>query len=74
MELDTVRQEEFRRDEIIVTVLTANTPEQYDHAEKLIIDWMKEHPRDFGMLDAGEMLAMMSGKYEPAEGKSPTVR
>ncbi len=66
MELDEVRREEFRRDEIIASVLTARTPEQYEYAENLIVDWMQDHPRDFGMLDAGEQLAMMSGKYEPA--------
>lgn len=57
---------EIERDEIIATVLTASTPEKHEQAENLIIGWMKRHPRDFGMLDAGEQLAMMSGKYEPA--------
>lgn len=56
---------EMNREEVIATALSARTEEQCDHAESLIIAWMKEHPRDFGMLDAGEQVAMVSGKYEP---------
>ena len=53
------------RNEVVAVALSASTREQCDHAEELIIAWMKEHPRDFGMLDAGEQVAMVSGKYEP---------
>lgn len=54
------------RDEIIAFALSVRTAAECDHAEELIIAWMKENPRDFGMLDAGELVAMVSGKYEPA--------
>ena len=63
---EEAEREEIERGLLIVTALTANTPEKYEQAEELIIGWMRRHPRDFGMLDAGEQLAMMSGKYEPA--------
>ena len=53
------------REEVIAAALSASTREQCDHAEELIIAWMKNHPRDFGVLDAGEQVAMVSGKYEP---------
>jgi len=55
---------ELQRDELIANVLTANTPEQCVEAEKAIALWMQQHPRDFGMLDAGEQLAMMSERYD----------
>jgi len=55
----------MHREEVIATALSARTGEQCDHAEELIIAWMKDHPKDFGMLDAGEQVAMVSGKYEP---------
>ena len=73
MASEEVEHEEIERDEIIATVLTANTSEKYEQAEELIIGWMKQHPRDFGMLDAGEQLAMMSGKYEPASEDAATA-
>ncbi len=57
--------EELNREEVIATALSASTEEQCSHAEALIVAWMKKHPRDFGMLDAGEQVAMVSGKYEP---------
>lgn len=57
--------EEMNREEVIAIALSARTEEQCDQAEALIIAWMQEHPRDFGMLDAGEQVAMVSGKYEP---------
>ena len=53
------------REEVIAAALSARTRKQCDRAEELIIAWMKEHPRDFGVLDAGEQVAMVSGKYEP---------
>jgi hypothetical protein len=61
------------RNEIIAVALSASTREQCDRAEKLIIAWMKEHPRDFGMLDAGEQVAMVSGKYEPLSEEVPAM-
>ena len=60
-----VEYERVRRDLLIETALSVRTLEECDHAEELIIAWMKEHPRDFGILDAGEVVAMVSGKYEP---------
>lgn len=56
--------EDMKRDEIIAQVISANTPERCTKAETLIVAWMKDHPRDFGMLDAGEQLAMMSERYD----------
>ena len=53
------------REEVIAAALSARAREQCDYAEELIIAWMKDHPRDFGVLDAGEQVAMVSGKYEP---------
>lgn len=61
---EEVELEEIERDALIVTVLTASTPEQCSHAEELIIAWMKKPPRDFGILDAGEQLAMMSDRFD----------
>ena len=55
---------EFQREELIATILTANTPEQCVEAEKAIALWMQQHPKDFGILDAGESLAMMSERYD----------
>lgn len=62
--------DEARRNGIIETALSVRTLEECDHAEELIIAWMKEHPRDFGMLDAGEVVAMVSGKYEPPSAET----
>lgn len=61
------------REEVIAAALSASTREQCDHAEELIIAWMKDHPRDFGVLDAGEQVAMVSGKYEPLMEEAPTA-
>lgn len=54
---------EFQREELIATILTANTPEQCVEAEKAIALWMQRHPKDFGILDAGGQLVMMSNRY-----------
>lgn len=73
---EDVELEEIERDLLIVTVLTASTPEQCSHAEELVIAWMKRHPRDFGILDAGEQLAMISDRYDRPAGearKSPAA-
>ena len=61
-------EQEIERDTLIATALTASTPEQCSHAEELITAWMQTHPRDFGVLDAGEMLAMMSDRYDHPAG------
>ena len=55
--------EELNREEVIATALSASTEEQCSHAEALIIAWMQDHPRDFGMLDAGEQVAMILDGY-----------
>jgi len=55
---------EFRREELIANVLSAHTQDRRKDAEQQIIEWMREHPRDFGILDAGEQLAMISERYE----------
>ncbi len=55
---------EFRREELIANVLSAATQEQRRAAEQQIIGWMRDHPRDYGILDAGEQLAMMSERYD----------
>ncbi len=55
---------ELQRDELIASALIASTPEQCAEAEKAIEQWMQQHPRDFGMLDVGEQLAMMSERYD----------
>ena len=69
------RNEEFQRDEIIANALTANTSQQIQNAEQQIIEWMRGHPRDFGMLDAGEQLVMMSERYNwTAEELAASVR
>lgn len=71
---EEVEREEIERDLLIVTVLTASTSEQCSHAEELIISWMKKHPRDFGILDAGEQLAMMSDRFDWPAGEAPATR
>ncbi len=70
---EEIEREEMERDLLIVTVLTARTPEQCSHAEGLIIAWMKKHPRDFGILDAGEQLAMMSDRFDRPAGEAHTT-
>lgn len=62
-------QEEMGRDALIVTVLNASTSEQCGQAEQLIIAWMREHPNDFGILDAGEQVAMIMDGYAHEEGR-----
>lgn len=62
--------EEIKRDEIIAEVISANTQERCLKAEALMVGWMKDHPNDFGMLDAGEQLAMMSERYDLAADES----
>ena len=55
--------EGMNREALIAAVLLASTEEQCNHAKSLIIVWMQEHPRDFGMLDAGEQVAMILDSY-----------
>ena len=59
-----MKGEEIKRDQIIAEVISANTQERCLKAEALMAAWMKDHPNDFGMLDAGEQLAMMSERYD----------
>lgn len=70
MASEEVEREEIERDALIATVLSASTPEQRHSAEALIIAWMKSHPKDIGILDAGEQLAMMSERYDQPAGEA----
>jgi hypothetical protein len=63
VEREEIEREEIERDLLIVTVLNATTLEQCGRAKELIIAWMQEHPKDFGMLDAGEQVAMILDGY-----------
>ncbi len=74
MTLEEVEREEIARDLLIVTALSASTSEQCARAEGLIIAWMKKHPRDFGILDAGEQLAMISDRFDRPAGEAPATR
>lgn len=49
----------MEREQIITQVLSATSDEECRRAEVLIRNWMAVHPDDFGMLDAGEQLAMI---------------
>ena len=53
----------MQREQVIDKVLSARTPEQCEEAKNLIIAWMRTHPKDFGMLDAGEQVAMIMDGY-----------
>jgi len=53
----------MQREQVIDEVLSARTPEECERAKNIIIAWMQEHPRDFGMLDAGEQIAMLLDGY-----------
>ena len=53
----------MQREKLIDEVLSARTPEECEKAKNLIIAWMQEHPKDFGMLDAGEQVAMILDGY-----------
>ena len=53
----------MQREQVIDEVLSARTLEDCERAKNLIIAWMQEHPRDFGMLDAGEQVAMLLDGY-----------
>ncbi len=55
----------MERQQVMRRILSATTCRECDEAEKLLHAWMQEHPKDFAMLDAGEQLAMVSGKHEP---------
>jgi hypothetical protein len=46
------------RDTVIRIVLGAGTLEECDHAEAVLREWMREHPRDHGVLEGGEQLMM----------------
>ena len=67
---EEVEREEMDRDMLIATILNASTPEQCSGAEELILAWMKLHPRDFGILDAGGQLAMMSDRFDRPAGEA----
>jgi hypothetical protein len=54
---------QMQREQVIDEVLSARTLDECDKAKKLIIAWMQEHPRDFGILDAGEQIAMLLDGY-----------
>jgi len=53
------RNKQTQKEQTIDEVLSARTPEECEKAKKLIIAWMQEHPKDFGMLEAGEQITMI---------------
>ncbi len=53
----------MQREQLIDEVLSATTLEECERAKNLIIAWMQEHPKDFGILDAGEQVAMIMDGY-----------
>ena len=59
-----------RRNEIRKTALSVRTQDECDRAEALIVAWMKDYPRDFGMLNASEMVAMISERYDKPAGEA----
>ncbi len=54
---------QVQREQIIDQVLSATTLSECETAKGLIIAWMQENPRDFGMLDAGEQVEMILDGY-----------
>lgn len=63
----------MEREQIITQVLSATSAEECRRAEVLIRGWMAVHPNDFGMLDAGEQLAMIFDAA-PESPLGPVVR
>ena len=53
----------MQREQVVDQVLSARTFRECEEAKNLIIAWMQEHPKDFGMLDAGEQVAMILDGY-----------
>jgi len=63
----------MEREQIVMQVLSAATAEECQRAKSLIRDWMARHPGDYGMLDAGEQLAMMRD-VAPGRELGPVVK
>jgi len=63
----------MQREQVIDEVLSARTPEECERAKNIIIAWMQEHPRDFGMLDAGEQIAMLLDGYSQEAATSRKI-
>ena len=64
----------MQREQLIDEVLSATTLEECERAKNLIIAWMQEHPKDYGILDAGEQVAMiMDGYAHEASASRPAV-
>lgn len=63
----------MQRDQLIEEVLSATTLEECERAKNSIIAWMQDHPKDFGILDAGEQVAMIMDGYSQDASVSRSV-
>ena len=63
----------MQREQLIEEVLSASTPEECERAKNLIIAWMQDHPKDFGILDAGEQVAMILDGYSQPSPLSHSI-
>jgi len=52
---------------VIDSVLSAGTIEECRRAQELLAEWMRNHPNDLSMLDAGEALEMTMDGLEAIE-------
>ncbi len=55
----------MEREQVIDIVLNASSWEQCQQAKRILCDWMKQNPDDWGMLDVGEALEMTMDGLEP---------
>lgn len=53
----------MKHDQALRRILAVTRREECNEAEEFPYAWMQENSKDFGMLDAGEQLAMMSEKH-----------
>jgi len=54
------------RSQVIDTLLSASTWEECRKAQDILAQWMKAHPEDLAMLDAGESLEMTLDGLSPS--------
>ena len=63
----------MQRKQVVDQVLSARTFHECEEAKNLIIAWMQEHPKDFGMLDAGEQVEMILDGYRYERLAAPSA-
>jgi hypothetical protein len=57
----------MNRDDVIEAVRSAHTLQACESAERLVRQWMRQHPDDIAIQDIGESLAMMRDALSPPE-------